>query len=93
MTIREGNVNDQVHFNDTFNQVRERLRKDSMVVFDRGANRKDNLEQIEHSKLKYLTARQLNKSDEENRIKMPFNKGIAKMVCLQQTSIDRRSII
>jgi len=69
MTIRKGNVNDQVHFEDTFAQVKERLRKDSMVVFDRGANRKDNLEQIEHSKLKYLTARQLNKSDETTWIK------------------------
>jgi transposase len=69
MTIRKGNVNDQVHFEDTFKQVEERLREDSMVIFDRGANRRDNLEHIEHSKLKYLTARQLNKSDEATWIK------------------------
>ena len=79
MTICKGNVNDQVHFEDTFAQVKERLRKDSMVVFDRGANRKDNLEQIEHSKLKYLTARQLNKSDETTWIKN-FDKSKAELV-------------
>ena len=93
MTVREGNVNDRVHFEDTFKQVRERLREDSMIIFDPGANRRQNLDRIEHSKLKYLTARQINKSDETTWIKMPFTKGIAKMVCLQQTSIDRRSII
>ena len=64
MTVREGNVNDQVHFDDTFAQVKDRLREGSMVVFDQGANSKDNLERIEHSNLKYLTARQINKSDE-----------------------------
>jgi len=34
MTVREGNVNDQVHFDDTFAQVKGRLREGSMVVFD-----------------------------------------------------------
>ena len=64
MTVREGNVNDQIHFNDTFNQVSHRLREGSMIVLDKGANRKENLERIENSKLKFLTARQINKSDE-----------------------------
>jgi transposase len=69
MTVREGNVNDQVHFDDTFNQVKDRLRKGSLVTFDQGANRKENLDQVEHSDLKYLTARQLNKSDDATWIK------------------------
>ena len=48
MTVREGNVSDQVHFDDTFDQVKGHLREGSMVVFDQGANRKENLESIEH---------------------------------------------
>ncbi|GBE53901.1 transposase DDE domain protein [archaeon BMS3Bbin15] len=79
MTVREGNVNDQIHFNDTFNQVNHRLRKGSMIVLDRGGNRKENLERIENSKLKFLTARQLNKSDETTWLKN-FNKSEAELV-------------
>jgi transposase len=79
MTVREGNVHDQVHFDDTFDQVKNRLREGSMVVFDKGANRKENLDRIEHSKLKYLTSRQINKSDEEIWIKN-FGKKEAELV-------------
>ena len=69
MTIREGNINDQVHFNDTFDQVVNRLKPGSMVVFDQGANRKTNLDKVEAHKLKYVTARQINKSDDKTWIK------------------------
>lgn len=79
MTVREGNINDQVHFDDTFGQVKDRLREGSMVVFDQGANRKQNLECIEHSNLKYLTARQINLSDEATWIKA-FDKSKAELV-------------
>ena len=79
MTVREGNVSDQVHFDDTFDQVKDRLREGSMIIFDQGANRKENLDRIEHSKLKYITARQLNKSDEETWIKN-FDKSKAELV-------------
>jgi transposase len=79
LTIREGNVHDQVHFNDTFDQVKDRLREGSMVVIDQGANRKENLDCVEHSKLKYLSARQLNKSDESIWIKC-FDKTEAELV-------------
>jgi len=72
-------VNDQIHFDDTFAQIKGRLREDSMVVFDQGANRKQNLECIEHSNLKYLTARQLNKSDETTWINN-FDKTKAELV-------------
>jgi len=79
MTVREGNINDQVHFVDTFEQVKDRLEDNSMLVFDQGANRKENLDRIEASNLKYLTARQINKSDEEKRIK-GFDKNKAELV-------------
>jgi len=50
-----------------------------MVIFDQGANRKENLDLIENSDLKYLTCRQINKSDEEKRIAV-FDKSKAELV-------------
>ncbi len=79
MTVREGNVSDQVHFDDTFNQVKDRLQEGSMVVMDQGANRRENLDRVERSKMKYLTARQLNKSDENAWIK-DFDTSKAELV-------------
>ena len=79
MTVLEGNVNDQVHFDDTFNQVKGHLRKGSLVTFDQGANRKENLDKVEHSNLKYLTARQLNKSDDATWIRT-FDKSKVELV-------------
>ncbi len=79
ITVRDGNVNDQVHFDDTFDQVKDRLREGSMVVIDRGGNRKENLDHIENSKLKFLTARQINTSDENTWIKN-FDKSPAELV-------------
>jgi len=79
MTIREGNVNDQMHFVDTFEQVKGKLRKGSLVTFDQGANGKENLDRIEHSDLKFLTARQLNKSDDATWIQS-FDKSEAELV-------------
>jgi len=79
MSIREGNLNDQMHFVETFNQIQPCLLKGSMVIFDQGANRKENLDLIENSDLKYLTSRQINKSDEEKRIAV-FDKLKAELV-------------
>jgi len=79
ITVREGNINDQVHFDDTFGQVENRLEDGSMVIFDQGANRKPNLDRISNSDLKYLTARQINTSDLDGWIKT-FNKSKAKLV-------------
>lgn len=79
ITIKEGNVPDQVHFLDTFDQVKDRLEDDSLAVFDQGANRKKNLDHVENSKMKYLTIRQLNKSDDEKRIK-GFDKSKAELI-------------
>jgi transposase len=65
LTINPGNINDQNHFTDTFNQVKDKLRPDSRITFDKGANSKDNLNLVIAQNMKYLTAKKLNKSDDE----------------------------
>jgi len=79
MTINEGNLSDQIHFGETFEQAKPKLRKNSMVVFDFGGNRKENLAQVENADLKYLTRRQINTSDEINRIK-GYDKSNAELI-------------
>ena len=78
LTVKAGNVQDQTHFADTFNQVKNRLKKDSLVVFDKGAHGKDNVDLILVSKMKYLTAKKLNKSDDK-RIEI-FDKSNAELI-------------
>lgn len=78
LTVKEGNVNDMKHFKDTYNQIRGKLREDSLVIFDKGALSKDNLGFILKDKMKYLTAKKLNKSDDK-RIKA-FDKSKAELV-------------
>jgi transposase len=65
LTVEAGNVNDQVHMRSTYGQVRRLLNPSSLVVFDRGANDKENLERIELDGNDYLTAKKLNKSDDQ----------------------------
>ena len=65
LTIEAGNINDQVHMKSTYGQVRRLLDPGSLVVFDRGANDKENLERIELDGNDYLTAKKLNKSDDQ----------------------------
>lgn len=65
ITIRKGNVLDLQHFPDTYNQVKRKLKKGSRIVFDKGANTKENIELIEGDELKYLTAMKLNKSHDK----------------------------
>ena len=65
ITIRKGNVLDLQHFPDTYNQVKSKLKKGSLIVFDKGANTKDNIELIEGDELKYLTAMKLNESHDK----------------------------
>ena len=79
-TVNKGNMNDQTHFKKTFEQVQRHLQKTSLVVFDKGANSKDNLALIEAEQLKYLTAKKLNESDDK-RIKT-FKK--TKKNCLDE---------
>jgi transposase len=68
LTIRPGNTNDQTHFRQTFLQVSERLREGSRFVFDKGGQSKDNLDLVLSHKMKYLSAKKLNTSD-DRRIK------------------------
>jgi len=68
LTIQAGNENDQTHFKKTFNQVKTRLRPDSRIVFDKGAQSKDNIDLVLAGKMKYLSAKKLNTSDDK-RIK------------------------
>jgi transposase len=64
LTIEAGNINDQTHMWRTYGQVRPFLQERSLVVFDRGANDKTNLDRIGLDKNDYLTAKKLNSSDD-----------------------------
>ena len=65
LTVQAGNVNDQSHFKKTFLQVHEKLKENSLVVFDKGGQSKDNLDLVLAHKMKYLSAKKLNKSDDK----------------------------
>lgn len=69
LTIQAGNTNDQTHFKQTFLQVCDHLKPGSRIVFDKGAQSKDNLELVLAHKMKYLSAKKLNLSDDK-RIKI-----------------------
>jgi transposase len=64
LTIEPGNTNDQKHFEKTYLQVKDRLKKDSLVIFDKGANSIENTAMIRTDNLQYMTAKKLNKSDD-----------------------------
>ena len=64
MTVQPGNVNDVTHFPVTFHQVERHLKPGSLVIFDKGASSKKNLSLIQESKLKYITAKRWNTSDD-----------------------------
>ena len=78
LTIQPGNTNDQKHFKKTFNQIKKRLRQGSRIVFDKGAQSKDNIDLVLASKMKYLSAKKLNLSDDK-RIKT-FKKETAELI-------------
>lgn len=68
LTVQSGNVNDQAHFKKTFLQVQPGLRENSRIVFDKGGQSKDNIDLVLAHKMKYLSAKKLNLSDDK-RIK------------------------
>ena len=80
LTIDKGNVNDQTHFHTTFNQIKNLLRENSTIIFDKGANGQDNINSVIASKMQYLTAKKLNTSDD---------KLIKKFWDLKITEIDK----
>jgi transposase len=65
LTVREGNVNDQAHFADTYGQVRRLLREGSLVVFDKGASSQANKELVRASGMHYLSSKKLNMADDK----------------------------
>ena len=65
LTIAKGNVNDQTHFQTTFDQVSGCLKPDSLAIFDKGANGKENLNSVIVAKMQFLTAKKLNTSDDK----------------------------
>ena len=78
LTIQPGNVNDQKHFKETYGQIKKCLKPHSLIIFDKGANSKDSLSTILANKMKYLTAKKLNLSDDK-RIKS-FDKRKAEVI-------------
>ncbi|HER45677.1 MAG TPA: IS1634 family transposase [Thermoplasmatales archaeon] len=64
LTVEPGNTNDQKHFKKTYLQVRDRLKKNSLVIFDKGANSITNTAMIRADNLQYITAKKLNTSDD-----------------------------
>lgn len=65
LTVNQGNMNDMKHFTETYNQTKRKLKIGSLLTFDKGANSKENLALIDKDKMKYLTLKKLNKSDDK----------------------------
>lgn len=78
LTVNKGNLHDSKHFIDTYQQIKRKLKSGSLVIFDKGAHSKENLNLILADKMKYLTAKKLNTSDDK-RIK-EFDKSRAELV-------------
>jgi transposase len=53
------------HFSDTFNQVKSKPKKGSLIIFDKGANTIENLKIIQEDEMDYLTSIKLNSSDDK----------------------------
>ncbi len=73
-TVRAGNVPDVVHFNDTYGQIKRKLKEGSLVIFDKGAHSKENVDTILNDNLKYLSSKKLNTSDDERIKKFKTSK-------------------
>ena len=65
ITVEKGNMNDQTHFKKTYQQVKDRLKDNSLIVFDKGANSIDNLDLIKGDGMNYLTGKKLKSSDDK----------------------------
>jgi transposase len=96
LTVKAGNESDMSHFKETYDQVAHLLKEGSMVVFDKGADSKDNIGLVLADKMKYLTAKKLNKSDDA-RIKefdaskavlIDADKGVYGLKYVKPSSID-----
>jgi len=65
ITVKPRNVNDVTHFQSTFLQSQKNLTEGSLVIFNKGAGSKQNLELVGACKHDYLTAKKLNTSDDQ----------------------------
>lgn len=65
LTVQKGNVPDITHFEDTFRQSSKHMEKETLYVFDKGANSKENLDMIRKKGMHFLTAKKINKSDKD----------------------------
>ena len=96
LTIEPGNTNDQKHFEKTYNQIKDRLKKDSLVIFDKGANSITNTAMIRADNLQYMTSKKLNTSDdriisrfdEYNPLTIDAEKGIRGIKILKPNSVN-----
>jgi len=68
MTINAGNKPDMTHFKETYGQIKRKLKEGSRITIDKGANSEENINLVKKDKMKYLTLKKLNKSDDK-RIK------------------------
>ena len=57
LTIQKGNMNDKKHFKQTYRVVKRVMQKGSLLIFDCGANTKDNKKNITDDGYEYLTLR------------------------------------
>ena len=95
VTVNKGNVLDLQHFPETYNQVKSKLKKGSLIVFDKGANTVDNIKLIQEDEMTYLTSMKLNSSDdkiiekfEKDKAELiDFEKGIYGIKILKPNSI------
>ena len=63
LSIQPGNINDQIHFKITYQQIKPGLRTGSVLVFDAGATGNPNLDLLVSDNMKYLSRMKLNTSD------------------------------
>lgn len=65
ITVKKGNVPDMVHFKDSFNQIKNKIRPGSRITVDKGANSSENINMILSHQMNYVTLKRLNKSDDK----------------------------
>ena len=73
LSIQPGNMNDQIHFKKTYEQIKPVLRTGSVMIFDAGATGSPNLDLLVSDKMKYLSRMKLNQSDVHKHLQ-GFNK-------------------
>jgi len=73
LTVQKGNICDKVHFKSTLKTVSKVLEKDSLLVFDCGANTRENKAKVLQLKYNYLTLKQKQKGPYKKYIEIYKN--------------------